>query len=82
MIAAGIVATARYAALMAAGFDQASQKPGHGPAPGTFMRGVREADLEEGLSKTLDDRGGGHAGGIRLAAYADGHIESLTPAGR
>lgn len=27
----------------------------------------------------LDDRGGGHAGGIRHAAYADGRVEMLIP---
>lgn len=31
---------------------------------------------------SLEDRGGGHAGGIRQAAYADGRVEFLTPAGR
>jgi hypothetical protein len=41
-----------------------------------------ELTVSPAEAATLDDRGGGHAGGIRLAAYADGHIESLTPAGR
>jgi prepilin-type processing-associated H-X9-DG protein len=27
----------------------------------------------------LEDRGGGHTGGVRHAAYADGHVELITP---
>jgi prepilin-type processing-associated H-X9-DG protein len=27
----------------------------------------------------LEDGGGGHAGGVRQAAYADGHVELITP---
>ena len=41
-----------------------------------------ELTLSPADAARLEDRSGGHAGGIRHAASADGHVEPLLPTGR